>query len=322
MNDPSLDAEKEMADFFKGMYGKAANEMSEYFVFLNKKQQSFTAPLGEIPPAQRTYLDIAFFDRVFDIFDRALSKADNEKIKANIERELVPVYAGFFFRSQKLDLKNAKRQYDIGKMLDRYIELATAAIKYYYPPKDVKGTYNKLLKNLQEYKNSAIQINNPPPVPEQFKSRRVIDMPYYFFHKFASVDIIDDNASCINSKAIAAGDRVPKKTVNGKTNFGIYDMKNKRALCSKVIKNSDVAQDEKFHIIKVGKITLKHNMIYFYGTNSWVLQCRIPNAFDPAATEKENTYDVYMSVKFSGPLYVKDSKAKNYIAINRILLVN
>ena len=63
-------------------------------------------------------------------------------------------------------------------------------------------------------------------------------------------------------------------------------------------------------------------MIYFYGTNSWVLQCRIPNAFDPAAPEKENSYDVYMSVKFSGPQYVKNSKSKNYIAINRVLLVN
>ena len=322
MNNPLLDAEKEKADFFKGMYGKAAPVMLEYFDFLNKEQQKESAPLGEISPAHRTYLNIAFFDRVFDLFDLALSMADNARIKANIERELVPVYAGFFIRSQKLDLKSAKRKYDVNKMLDRYIELATAAVKYYYPPKDVKGNYNKLLKNLQEYKKSAILINNPPPVPEQFKDRRVIDMPYYYFHNFATVDTIDDKDSDINSKAIAAGDKVPKKTIDGKTNFGIYDMKNKRVLCSKVIKNSDIAQDEKFHIIKVGKIILKHNMIYFYGTNSWVLQCRIPNAFDPAAPEKENSYDVYMSVKFSGPQYVKNSKSKNYIAINRVLLVN
>ncbi len=322
MNNPALNAEKEKADFFKGMYGKAAPVMLQYLDFLNNEQHKISSPLGEISPAQRTYLNIAFFDRVFELFDKALLMADNEKIKANIERELVPVYAGFFIRSQQLDMKNAKRKYDINKMLDKYIELATAAVKYYYPPKDVKGTYNKLLKNLQEYKKYATLINNPPPVPEQFKNRRVIDMPYYYFHNFASVDIIKDKDSSINGKAIAAGNRVPKKTTDGKTNFGIYDMKNKRALCSKVIQNTDIAQDEKFHIVKVGKIILKHNMIYFYGTNSWVLQCRIPNAFDPAATEKENTYDVYMSVKFSGPSYVKNSKSKNYIAINRILLVN
>lgn len=322
MNNPALDAEKEKADFFKGMYGKAAPVMLEYLNFIISQQEKETAPLGEVPPALREYLDIAYFDHVFNLFDKALALSDNPRIKRNIENELVPVYAGFFLRSKKLDLSKAKRKYDVNKMLDRYIELAAAAVKYYYPEKDVKHVYQKSMKALQEYKKTAFLINNPPPVPEQFKGRRVIDMPYYFFHKFASVDVINDPDSAINGKAIAAGDRVPKKTQNGITNFGIYDMKNKRVLCSAKLASAKLPQDEKYNIIKIGRIKLKHNMIYFYGTNSWVLQCRFTEAFDPAASDKDNTYDVYMSVKFTGPLYVKGSKSPNRIAVNRVMLVN
>lgn len=322
MNDPALDAEKEMDVFFKGMYGKAAPVMREYLNFVIAEQKKNKGPLGETPPALREYLTIAYFDHVFGLFDKALALAPNAKIKANIERELVPVYAGFLMRAKKLDMKNAKRKYDINKMLDEYIKSATAAVKYYYPQKDVKGTYQRLMKELQEYKNNALLINNPPEIPEVFKGRRVIDMPYYFFHKLASVDVINDKDSVINGKAICAGDRVPRKTVNGKTNFGIYDMKNKRILRAISLDSAKVAQDEKYHIIKVGRINLKHNMIYFYGTNTWVLQCRITDAFDPAASDEKNSYDVYMSVKFSGPLYVKGSKNPNRISINRVMLVN
>ena len=322
MNNPALDVEKEKDDFFKGMYGKAAPVMREYLDFMISEQKKLKAPYGEYTPRMRSIFTVEYFDRALGLLDKALSMETKPLIKSNIKREYVPVYAAILIRYSKLDMSKAKRKYDLKDILDKYVAEATTAIKYYYPPKDSRGTYNKLLKELEDYRKNAFRLTNPPPIPEQFKGRRVLDMPYYMFHKFASVDIIDDPDSVIDGKAISAGDRVPAKSSGGGTVFAVWDMSRSRNLCSLRIANDKTPQDEKYHIIKVGRMMLKHNAIYFYGTNSWVLQCRIPDAFDPAASDKDNTYDVYMSVKFTGPLYVKGSKSPNRIAVNRVMLVN
>lgn len=157
------------------------------------------------------------------------------------------------------------------------------------------------------------------PVPEQFSGKKVIVIPYSKFNQ-RYVKLIDDPDS-VYGKAVSLGKETPSKTKNGCTKFGVWDQERKCQLSSVELKNESLPQDEKYHIIRVGKFPLRNASPYFWGSNSWQIQCVLEEFFEPTASMKENTYDVYMSVKFTGHPYVKDSVKEERIAVDAIFLV-
>ena len=321
-NNPALDPAKEIELFMQRMYAEGAPFMKQYLDFITTEQEKSNLVIGPVPPNMREYYTAAYFKKAFMLLNQALNAVKNNKnplIKGNIEREFIPVYGALIRRYFKLtEAERADWKYE--DLLKNYEKYLIPSINYYYPQKGNRLHWNAAAKNTWKHRLNAFKAStNEVKIPAQFEGKKVIALPYYMF-KTKSVKIINDNAS-IYGKAVSLGKEFPNKTKNGTTGFGIWDTGRKCPLAAKNIKTSDVPQDEKYHIVRLGKVLFRNSTPYFWGTSTWIIQCALDNIYEPTATDKENTYDAYMSVKFSGPLYVKDSKSPDFVAIDAIYFV-
>ena len=139
------------------------------------------------------------------------------------------------------------------------------------------------------------------------------------YRRFAKngVKLVEDKDSLFG-KAMFLGADSNKPNLH-KVNFrmGVYSPARKKQIASKNIKLTDLAKDEKYHLIKIGSGTLENNC-YFWGHNSWVMQQVLASLIDSNA--EQNSGDFYVSVKFTGPSYVPGSTSPDGIFIDRILL--
>lgn len=55
------------------------------------------------------------------------------------------------------------------------------------------------------------------------------------------------------------------------------------------LKDRDIPKDEKFHIMKVGAITVENDSAYFYGAVSWLLNCVLRGVYQPNAGAAANS---------------------------------
>ena len=139
------------------------------------------------------------------------------------------------------------------------------------------------------------------------------------YRRFAKngVKLVEDKDSLFG-KAMFLGADSRKPNLH-KVNFrmGVYSPARKKQIASKNIKLTDLAKDEKYHLIKIGSGTLEKNC-YFWGHNSWVMQQTLNPLIDSNA--EQNSGEFYVSVKFTGPSYVPGSTSPDGIFIDRILL--
>ena len=163
-------------------------------------------------------------------------------------------------------------------------------------------------------------ISAAPKLPEQFAGKKVKLCKGVTFPGFKNVIKPKDADSPFGHVVAISGKKV-NISRNGFIGFGVWDKENKTSLCSFKLPVKQVPQDEKYHLYKVGKITLKNNTSYFYGSSSWLLQCTLKDLYKANATPEDNTYEVYVSAKVTGQDYVKNSTKENMLFIDAIYLV-
>lgn len=322
MEDPSRDPKAEIADFMQGMYGKAAPAMRKYLDFLSEEQDKVSYPLGTVSVNLREYFNGEYFRKAFALLDEASSIAENSNDRrslSNIEREYVPLYATLIRRYPRFT-EEEQKLFDFEKILTAYEKRVIESIDYYYPKQGDRRNLNAVLKQkLQRELFIFREAKKQLPVPQEFSGKKVKVIPYYKF-KQKGVQLITDPDSHYG-KAVSLGKEFPAKTKNGRTGFGVWDTNRKCQLCSISLKNEDLPQDEKYHIVRVGKILLRNSSPYFWGTSTWLIQCVLEEFYEPTASKEDNIYDVYMSVKFSGKQYVPNSTKEDRIAIDAVYLV-
>ncbi|MBR1966491.1 MAG: hypothetical protein IKA22_07770 [Lentisphaeria bacterium] len=156
-------------------------------------------------------------------------------------------------------------------------------------------------------------------LPEELKGKKVTTLPGAAFNGYKGVEKPKDADSSFG-QVVALSAKVSALSRNNGTNFGIYD-KDKKILCIRTIKTAEIPQDEKYHLYKIGKCTLVSPNSYFFGTSSWMLQYTLKKVFKANAAPEDNTYEVYVSTKFTGPDYVKNSTKENKVSIEAVYLV-
>jgi hypothetical protein len=82
-------------------------------------------------------------------------------------------------------------------------------------------------------------------------------------------------------------------------------------------KRDALPQDERYHFHHIGTVDL-HVASLFWMHRTWFIQQDFSRFFRRGA---DNRFDVYVSVKFTGPSYVKGSTREDAISIDRFLLV-
>lgn len=179
---------------------------------------------------------------------------------------------------------------------------------------------------------SATEIDGPAKsavqnflIPAEFQKYKVEQITSKDFSslrelKPRGLKLVDDPTS-VDGKAMTVQPATPEESNKIHKSWfamGIQGRTSKKLLASKVIKRADRPTDEKYHWFQVGKIKLEPNTIFF--AHYWLIQqdlSQFYNANDPT----QNNVTVMVSIKFTGPAYVKDSKLENGVYIDRFLIL-
>jgi hypothetical protein len=99
--------------------------------------------------------------------------------------------------------------------------------------------------------------------------------------------------------------------------FGIYSPSDKRSAATI---RTGVSQDEKYHWYKIGAFDFSPNSFLwgFY----WIAHVDLTTAYTNAdGLPGYNVWESWISVKYTGPAYVKGSTQKNGVFIDKVILV-
>jgi len=293
--------------------------MQKLLTYMEERQDESKYPIGEEDVSIRHYLDLNYFKTTLGLLDRAETLASgNAKQIANIRRERVPILAGLFMRW--CNLEGAGKQFDGPALLKQYSADSLAAINHYFPDPDTQTFRKESLANREKsiriFENRIIAVERPAG----FKNRRIVDLPWACFRLDNGRSKIIEDRDAIGGKTVALGKEAPDRTQNGSTRFEIYDWMEKKALCTKEMKTSDVPKDEKYHLLKIGRVTFSNKTLcsraWFHGASTTEINCDLSRIFPPGSS-----YDAYVSVKFQGPDYVPGSTKENSLMVERLVFV-
>lgn len=317
MQNPDRPAQPVIDEFMNGYYGKATPVMRELLAYMEKRQNETTGPIGKVDISQRHYLDLDYFTTTLDLLDQAEKQvAGNAKLTANVRREWIPILSGLLQRWHYLD--GAGKLFNGPKLLQQFREESLAAIDYYFPAPDSqtfrKESLDNLEKTITRFENNLVSVE----LPAQFKNRQVVDLPWACFRVDLGRSKLIEDPEAIGGKTIALGKDVLDRSKNGSTSFEIYNWNENKVMCAMEIKTSDVAKDEKYHLLKMGRVNfVKDSMASFYGASNREIRCELYRIFPTGSC-----YDAYVSVKFQGPDYVPGSTRESSIMVERVIFVD
>lgn len=162
-------------------------------------------------------------------------------------------------------------------------------------------------------------------VPSKFKEFESVTVQAKDFKRISAfaklgLESVDD-PDAAGGKAIALKKHPKGKDLHSAKDFkfGVYCETTKKTLASRIIPKSALPQDEKYHFYRIGKITASKSMTVF-AHNSWAMQQKFTR-FGSSADARENILEVYLSIKFTGSAYVKNSAKEKGVFIDRIVFV-
>ncbi len=84
------------------------------------------------------------------------------------------------------------------------------------------------------------------------------------------------------------------------------------------LKGADVPQDEKYHWYKVGRFAVTDGTL-LWAHWTWLLSVPLDRVYNPA--EQDHERDIWVSLKVTGPAYVKESQQPNAVSLDRVIVV-
>ncbi|MBE6371446.1 MAG: DUF4838 domain-containing protein [Lentisphaerae bacterium] len=288
LDDPNRDIFKLNEQFFSAYYGKAAAPMLKYLDYLEKRQNE-----------HRTHLDPEFFEKVNAWLDEAETLAkDDPRSLGHIGWERVVVDRTMF---QNLnDLMKKGYRPELTEIAARFRKNLMEQLKNWTPIK--RNLKDRLTRAEQE---TELYSRYPVKIPERFDGCEVIDIHWAQMRGTAVKDL---DAVCGTARFN------PKYKHKYPYNIGYFNGR-KRIGGSISFNPEDIPQDEKFHLYRLGKariiapIYVRYDSTWHY--RQWLSTIGILG----------EDRDIWVSMKFTGPFYVKGSKNKNMVLFDRIMLV-
>ena len=234
--------------------------------------------------------------------------APGSAYRLRVEKELITPLA--------VMILNGKTAVSADRLAAEYRACRMGQIKAYASLKDIPALTKALDKELERL---TLQLD----IPEKFKHippDRIRQFAWPVFEK-----VTDDPDSPLG-KAMSSPDdegadkrHVLKKQAgkNYPTSFGVYDHEKRKGISMHV---TDIPQDEKYHWYKIGKFNFgKQSLLWSW---FWQRQANLRSVWTNVdGVEKFNEWVVWISVKITGPAYVKNSKKPNAVMLDRIVLV-
>ena len=302
LTDPREDREKILSMFFPAVYGPAEKPMRAYFDMLEKACVSEKGSFDLKVPAALPRLNKEFFSRADLLLNKAESLAGKDrKILRKIQQERISVDMA---RIRMGFVKKEKRKALIDR-LERNISTVLATLD----PK--RGISAKGWKNQLDFLRLDVQL------PREFRKTNCVDFTWISMLEARHANIIRvEDPEAVGGKALRIGQHGQKKTHTVPFRAGIYNHLTKTAGPTFTLKQ--FPRDEKYHLHKIcTDYDLKGGTLFWAPWN-WRMQVNLDTA---NAAAPVNLCDIYVSIKFTGPTYVKGSKKEDAVYIDRILVV-
>jgi len=309
--------------FLKGYYGPGAVKMGEYLAYLEKRIADDPDRLANLTGYTQKYLDLQFFITS----DKLLAESENACVNdpvslRHVKRERIPIDGTLLRLWGNLERglsAGSIMPFDRKVVLDRYEANRYALLDQFRSPVTIDAGKAAVATEMVTLRAGTI------PLPEQFSSLSpdsVTDFNWTSMNAYGVGGDLGSNAM-VDDPDAAGGKALyyegPKPELHDKAlDFGVYDETRKVFGPSVTIKAEDQPQDGKYHWYKIGRFPLGPG-VRVHAHWSWMLGVALDRAYNPA--ELDHQRDFWISVKVTGPAYVRGSTDKNAVWMDRVILV-
>jgi hypothetical protein len=304
--DPLQNGKALLDEFFQGYYGAGAAPMRKYLELIEKNVSGEKKSIALTAPCHIGYLSKEFFDGADSLLDEAESRGAADVLSlGHIRMERIPVD----WARLKLNLAGESKNKIIDR-LDHNLELLFAKYAYNAAPR-----YEKERSDIENM-IKVFRMDIRPP--DEFKGKNITDFIWLDLPVKRSRNIVlEEDPDACGGRAVRMGEAPQGFMKAHELSFivGLYDSAvSKRG---PELTMTEFPQDGKYHFYKVGVYDIKSQVaLHALRTSDfWMPLARAyPNS-------PENICDVHVSLKFTGPRYVKNSKDENAVWIDRVIVV-
>jgi hypothetical protein len=323
MADVTLPEETLIKEYLAGCYGPAAPAMEEFLTLLRRSVKNEKQPLFYIFNRIRTYTDGAFLEKVYKLLKRAQAAVPpGSAYHRRVQQEMLAPLAvilqnpqyDFFQRTglKKEDLVAEYRAIQLDRIEQPWVSAGSQKADKAQLEKDIAA----MLLDI--------------PVPDHLKEHKQIlkfAYPNMSSDYGNSGSIESDPDSPLGKAMVSRGKKGEEDAQHDLTkpfagglypnSFGIYSRTDKRSASTI---RTDVPQDEKYHWYKIPAFDFgpDTSLWGFY----WRASVNLSSVYTVADGMPDyNIWETWISVKYTGPAYVKGSTQKNGVFLDRVILV-
>ena len=312
MENPNLDDKKLIDTFLKCYYGPAEPFIREYRLKLDALRKERNGVVKWFPSIiSFNYIkddDLLAFEALFDKAEVAV-KSDSQLFarvrhaRCGLDR-LVCMRKGRGWIYHGPEQQQDSR-FDVKAAAKRLSSSWPAWAGQFKGKEDLE---KRVTEMVARYDTSMSLI----PPPEEFKDRNFYDFYPKGFENYRNASkIIEDKSSPVGLALQVQSDTSDYYKLPFA--LGYYDQGNEKTLSSRTY---DKPLKKGYAWYSGGKVRIpEHGTIYV--TRSWY----VSQSTTPITSLKGNEYEIFVSAKFTGPLYWPDEKGPSHICIDRILLV-
>ena len=317
---PDLDVFALADEFAEAYYGKASGPVMEYLAYLERREKECWSRIdrkfllgvnsGNLAQyVQRDYLDADFFGQANTLLDKAerLAKGD-PAAELHVAHERLVVDRTM--RSMAVPLRRAGYEPDLAAAAARTEKALPALIEAWdgFKFKDKEKAARLAAARLE----IAAMKRPAAPVPRELAGRDVWPWePGDILGGYQADRIVDDSEA---AAGVAVRFPIPQK--NHKLPFiaGAYGNLD-RIVSERKLSAEEIPQDGRYHAIRLGEIAVvSPARVYFDWTWQW-------STWLPTMGAPGEKREVWASVKFLGPAYVKGSTGESEVRFERIFFV-
>ena len=342
MDDPDQDAEALIDRFVQAWYGPAAGPMQEWLDYLTERLAESDESLTVQAAYRRSYMDIPFFERAYEILDRAEQACEGESPEmARTLAERMPVDSALLGLWDALAAGLGEGQampWDRERVLERYIAGKRLVVRH----RRVAQTVGNVLGQIDEEEARLRLALVQPPLPSAFDAlprRDVVDVlreASWDYPRFDRRVVDDPDAPGGTAVRLATPDDEPGAEVP----MGLYCEPGRwgptLALAPGETPDGDakwfeeglgqerrgpaapMPTDEAYHWYRLGPFEITPGTI-FHAHRSWYISLGIDRPLRLGYPEED--WYVFVSFKLEGPAYVPGSERENALYVGRIVLV-
>ncbi len=332
LEDPTLEYSQLAKSFTDGFYGAAGPDVLAYVKLLEAAARTHSSDVMWWMPslADHNYLTVDFYLKANRLFDSAAKKvAADETLSRRVRFARLSVDRSALILAPRLrnewqqSGKGAAFPFDVAGISKRYVQTRTEQAQMRLPS---AAQETEIAEVQEEIKGLLVQARTTRPA--KFR-----DVPFESFHDvlpltanlfIKSIQRVEDPESEVGLavKRVFADEDYPKYELPFQTGF--YDRKNNVIFEKGTEITAELLKGPGYHWVKLGTYTVNNRdkdspYVYFFW--SWEIQFPVNDAFDPKKPADQK-YDVWASVKGTGPKVGGNEGAENALYIDRVVVID